>query len=385
MVEIRSYPARNGDAFLIKATLERIAILVDGGYAETFHEHIRGDLIALAGAGYSLNLVIATHVDADHISGLLALFRQNGRSSAPNIIAIQNVFHNSLCSLLPTTILPKKVSEEDSALIAEIRTLGYPVQSTVDRSTSEISARQGNSLASLLRQHNYKWNNSSGEIEIGGTGIRELTLPHTCVKVIGPNKKRLEALKKWWIGEVRRLGLAGTLEGLDDVFEFLTAREQSTQTEQTISSTDLDLIESYIPDNSITNGSSISVIIEIENKTLLFLGDSWAEDTISVIESEGPHFFDVIKVSHHGSARNTSVDLLNLIDGEHFLISTNGNGHGHPDFAVLKAIVDRPTDRTRKLHFNYSTPASQKLFSYAPTFHGKFVVAEGQTGWITIE
>jgi hypothetical protein len=37
--------------------------------------------------------------------------------------------------------------------------------------------------------------------------------------------------------------------------------------------------------------------------------------------------FDVIKVSHHGSIHNTSVNLLSLIDAPVFLVSSNGSAH----------------------------------------------------------
>ncbi|MEZ5082471.1 MAG: hypothetical protein R2750_03330 [Bacteroidales bacterium] len=37
------------------------------------------------------------------------------------------------------------------------------------------------------------------------------------------------------------------------------------------------------------------------------------------------------KVSHHGSKSNISKKLLDLLDAKHYLISTNGDRHNHPD------------------------------------------------------
>jgi len=71
MIEIKSYPAKNGDGFLVKASASPFAMLIDGGYAETFHRHIRCDLENLAASNYALDLVVATHIDVDHHSGLL--------------------------------------------------------------------------------------------------------------------------------------------------------------------------------------------------------------------------------------------------------------------------------------------------------------------------
>jgi hypothetical protein len=86
--------------------------------------------------------------------------------------------------------------------------------------------------------------------------------------------------------------------------------------------------------------------------------------------------FDAIKLSHHGSLRNTSPELLNLIDSPRYFISSNGERHNHPDVEVIKAIVDRPTHLHRNLYFNYSTPASRWLKGYTSKSGATFSVHE---------
>lgn len=194
----------------------------------------------------------------------------------------------------------------------------------------------------------------------------------------------MKALAQWWISEIRRLGFVGSLEGLDDVFEYLCAHEVVNFGEQPLASSDTDLAAAYNPDSSVTNGSSISLILEIGGLRLLFLGDSWAEDIVTTLAPQGAMIFDAVKISHHGSVRNTNPDLLALVDSPHFFISTNGARHDHPDFPVLKAIVDRPAAFCRILHFNYSTPASRRLKEYQRDTGANFVVDEGQTGWVEI-
>jgi hypothetical protein len=359
-------------------------MLVDGGYAETFQRHIRSDLENLAASGYALDLIVATHVDADHISGLLSFFLMNGPAKTPAIIPVREVFHNSLRSLAAATASQTAMRLDDLALLRDIRLRGYPLPSAANNLEQEISARQGSSLAQLLRDGGYQWNTHAGVVSIGEGGLADLCLPQAKINIIGPNKVRLEALKKWWIAEIRRLGVTGSLEDLDDVFEFLCAHEVVDPGEQALSASDADLAVAYVPDNSVTNGSSISLIVEIEGRRLLFLGDSRAEDMVSALAVNGPSLFDAIKIAHHGSARNTSVDLLTLVDSPHFFISTNGDGHNHPDFPVLKAIVDRPAAFSRTLHFNYSTPASRRLKTYLSKAGADFVVKEEQTDWVAV-
>lgn len=384
MVEIKSYPAKNGDAFLVKATTNPFAMLIDGGYADTFQRYIRSDLEGLAASGYALDLVVATHIDADHISGLLSFFRMNGSAQAPAIIPVRGVLHNSLRSLVVPTEGQTAMAPDDLALLREIRLRGYPLPKTADNPEQEISARQGNALAQLLRDNGYHWNRNAGVVPIGGDGLVDLHLPQASIKVLGPRKERLDALKNWWIAEIRRMGLVGSTDDLDDVFEFLCAHEVVASGEQLLASSDADLAAAYSPDNSITNGSSISLIVEIEGLRLLFLGDSWADDAVTALAPNGPTVFDAVKIAHHGSVRNTSPELLMLVDSSHYFISTDGARHDHPDFAVLKAIVDRPGAICRTLHFNYSTPASRRLKTYQSVAAADFVVEEHQTDWVAI-
>ena len=384
MIEIKSYPAKKGDAFLMKASARPFAMLIDGGYAETFQQHIREDLENLAAGGYALDLVVATHIDADHISGLLSFFSMNGPTHGPAIISVREVLHNSLRALVAPRDGQIAIRPDDLVLLREIRHRGYPAPRAANNSGQEISARQGNSLAQLLHDGGYRWNTHAGAIPIGGDGLIDLQLPQAKIKVLGPNKVRLDALKKWWTSEIRRLGMIGSLENLDDVFEFLCAQEVVDPGEQLLASSDADLSAAYFPDNSVTNGSSISLIVEIEDCRLLFLGDSWADDAVTALTANGPSIFDAVKIAHHGSLRNTSPELLTLVDSPHFFISTNGDGHDHPDFAVLKAIVDRPAAFCRTLHFNYATPASRRLKTYQSKAGADFVVNEGQTDWVRI-
>lgn len=384
MIEIRSYPAKNGDAFLVKSSATPFAMLVDGGYADTFHRYIKPDLENLAISGYALDVVVATHVDADHISGLLSFFSLNGPARAPAIIPVREVLHNSLQSLVAPPERQATMRGDDLALLRDIRLRGYPQPNAATNQAQAISARQGSSLAQLLRDGGYQWNTHAGTIPIGGNGLVDLRLAQGRITFLGPNQYRLDALKKWWMSEIRRRGFVGSLENLDDVFEYLCAHEVVDPGEQKLASSDADLSAAYVPDNSVTNGSSISFVSEIEGRQLLFLGDSWADDTTDALAANGPSIFDAVKIAHHGSVRNTSPELLKLVDSPHFFISTNGDGHDHPDFAVLKAIVDRPATFCRTLHFNYSTPASRKLRTYQSKAGADFVIKEEEADWVAI-
>lgn len=49
----------------------------------------------MAKNGEELSLVIVTHVDQDHIEGIIELFNENGTADDPKVIPIKEVWHNS--------------------------------------------------------------------------------------------------------------------------------------------------------------------------------------------------------------------------------------------------------------------------------------------------
>ena len=55
-------------------------------------------------------------------------------------------------------------------------------------------------------------------------------------------------------------------------------------------------------------------------------------------------------MSHHGSKKNFSLRLLELIKAEVFVFSSNGDYYGHPDKEVFAQIIDKTN---AKVYFNY--------------------------------
>ncbi len=395
-LKLRMYPAKNGDAFLISSNLsESVNILVDGGYASTFKEHIHPDLNKLASQDQIIDLVVATHIDEDHICGLIEFFKCNGDSLTPKIIPVKNVWHNCIRSLKAPT--SSSVRHDDFELLKEIQRQGYPLPAERASKQEEVSARQGSSFAALILGGGYKWNGDNGIHSINNENVPVVQLGHGIqLQVIGPPIKRLEQLKKWWLKELRRLGFIGKTgaeEVFDDAFEFLCAQRNrqisnAALPTQISGSVYNSLDKAHSPDSSLPNSSSIAFIAHMGTARLLFLGDAWSEDIElqlrKINRGDYPLIFDAIKLSHHGSLHNTSASLLEIIDSPAYFISTNGNGHNHPDIEVLKAIVDRPCEFKRNLYFSYSTPVSIQMKSYQSKTNADFAVHENATSWIDL-
>ena len=382
------YPAGNGDGFLISAAGTNI--LVDGGYAHTFDEHIMSDLLSISSKSECLDLVIASHIDADHISGLIQFLSVNGSSSAPKVVPIGAIWHNSLRCL--TAQNQNKPQSADQAILDAICRRGHLQHSVVG--ATEISARQGSSFASLIYRGGYQWNGHDGTASISVGSAPVIDIPGGHIRVIAPSQERLDGLLKWWQRELRKIGYRGPMgtdDIIDDAFEFMCEHsgDSSVSRPSLLSAGYKSLEEVYDPDASITNGSSIATIVELGGVRILMLADAWAEDlvkTLRSLQSQGcSMIFDAIKISHHGSLHNTSPEFLQLVDAPRYFVSSNGAKHDHPDIEVLTAIIDRPAPFSRTLYFNYSTKASNLLQNYRSKNNVPFNINDAAMDWIEIQ
>lgn len=387
MLSLKMYPAKNGDAFLINANGNHL--LVDGGFASTYTNYIAQDLAELSRQGNRISLVVCTHIDADHIGGLLAFFSVNGCPDSRGI-EVDAVWHNSLRSLSSQPQGPRM--PQDARVLESIKRRGFPL--ATERAADPISVRQGSSLAKLLRIERYHWNDGDGSQCINSR-VAALDLPNAVqVKVLGPTAERLESLRTWWLREMKKLGYRGVGEAsdlVDDAYEMWCAHDSQSAApciRPIAAQKDLQLTKVYTADTSIANGSSIALLLTAGKASVLLLGDAWAEDMVAELKQRqtdgGIQLFDAIKISHHGSNHNTSVELLAMVDAPCFLISTDGSRHGHPDFEVLAEIVDRPAAFERRIYFNYETAASQQLRTYTSKSHARFSVHVPEGEWIQI-
>ena len=90
-----------------------------------------------------------------------------------------------------------------------------------------------------------------------------------------------------------------------------------------------DLMNEKFPpaDSSITNRVSIGFIFEYDDAKIAFWGDAVAPVICRGLKRFGINSefeVDAVKTSHHGSSRNISNQLLNLIKTDTYLISSNG-------------------------------------------------------------
>jgi len=364
---LKVYPALNGDCFLLK--LGTTNILIDGGYVNTFNEYLLNDLKDMTKNGGSLSHVIVTHIDQDHISGIVKLLEMNSKGE---LIVIKNIWHNSLRHIKSKTL--PNAEKHKGNLLEEIAGASYLRE--INKEEKTISAEQGSSLASMILDGKYSWNSEFDGNAVSVDNLSTITINDEIkLSLLSPDNEKLQKLEKTWRKELKKKGYFDELkegEYYDDAFEFMIAklREPKRLKESNISNGTPKIDEliqiPFEEDNTSPNGSSIAFIIEYRNMRVLFLGDSHPSLIVKNLrelydEKDFPLQFDLIKTSHHGSWSNISPELLGLIDSTRFVFSTNGKGHNHPDQETVAHIVSRNTSVLRNLYINYPSVVLKKF------------------------
>jgi beta-lactamase superfamily II metal-dependent hydrolase len=301
---ITSFEAKYGDAFLIEDSASGIKFLVDCGFKLTYKQHIKKKT-------NSANFIILTHSDEDHINGAFPLI-----NDYPKNFFLKKVYVNS------------------------------PESIPVPRSNGSISIRQAKDLVNYLQGKELPFEGliQGQTIEVSN----ELSL-----EIISPTQAELDSYYEKYNAQVD------------------TSVLNIKETEISLSTASKSIMEwakqpdSYLKkSDDIANASSIAFVLNFRDKKVLFLADSHPEVISDYLLKQGFNSkqkakFDFIKLSHHGSAKSISKQLLNMISCNNFIISTNGGKakSKHPSvetIAKLAILVDRNGSNEINFYFNHS-------------------------------
>ena len=330
---------------------------------DTYQNYLLPKLKDIAAQGGVVDLIVVTHIDGDHISGIIKLLEED---KLP--IEVKNIWYNGYrhvqsivkVSKDPETFVHKNICKESNT------------------ECKPISAKQGCTLSALIAQKGLAWNEPTN----GGVIKAPMTIPFgdATIHILSPSEDDIDNLGDFWRKRLIKDGLLKkehSEEYWDDAFEFCLSKDKPGFHfhEQKVSkSYDLEKMKEtpYEADDSVTNGSSVVFVLETGEKRMLFLGDAHAETVMKLLialygEKNTPIEFDAVKLSHHGSYNNNSPKLLSMIACDRWLISTNGDKYNHPDMPTLAHIITR--NAGCQLFFNYKLPVGDELCKAA--YHEK--------------
>lgn len=313
---IKVLPASNGDSIIIRFGEKKDlkSIIIDGGRGLASYRALKNFFNMISKEKSYINLIIITHIDDDHINGILKVV-QDG---SVNKSTVKEVWFNS--GSLITGIFDKNVIDLSKSV--PLQMLG----------ATDMSVKQGISLETHL-----------DKLGIWSKKIIKSTDCYECagaaITVLSPNLKALEEINKKWEYEINKRTAMASVSDYDTPIKDLQNNK-------------------FTEDTSIPNMSSIGLILEYEGKRLMLLGDAHPSVIVESLELLGYSVerklkVDILKVSHHGSKFNTCDRLLNLIECKEFIISTDGSQHGLPHKECLARIL-KHAGKGAKFYFNYN-------------------------------
>lgn len=342
-VEIIMFPAKSGDCILLHFIKENFHILIDGGYVSTYEEYLKPYLMKLSESDAKLDLVIVTHIDRDHINGIKKLLEENGNSKCPNIIEIGEVWFNSFRNIFK---VPEK--KEGGLSFSErgiLNNMAANNNESISDNIENISFRDGNCLADLLIKNEYAWNISCQKV-IACDDTPKVSFGNIDISILNPSKEDLNTLADVWMKDISRQCkkvIVCNNHLFDRAFEgyFIDDMEYSVEKEKISYSSDTMIdwkiaaeLDDDHPDKSVSNQSSIVVMIEYDGKTYLFTGDC----PITKIKWKLPTKITLVKLPHHGSGKSNEKEFIRTRKVDYYLISTDGS-HNHPSKSIIGNIL----------------------------------------------
>ncbi|MGY2796129.1 hypothetical protein ACVWV0_000305 [Ewingella americana] len=350
MFSIQMLPAREGDTIWVRWGDEHTPyqMLVDTG-TEAAGKELNHKISELPESQRKFEAIVVTHIDADHIGGLLSCFID---CYPPLGVEVGDYWFNGYKHLD-----------------------GRRVSSDLEK----LGAVQAERLTEWLKTQ--PWNKSFE----GGSICRQEGEPLKVVElaggmkitVLGPRVDRLESLKPEWDKEIR-LALQKsqnkhTDSGLESMGPDVSVDIPDAQSLQSLAN------QRPLRDTKAANGSSIILLLEYDGKKVLLAGDAFAEDLVEamlILSSESPLKLDAFKVPHHCSRANISKQLIEAVDCSNWLISTDGSRHKHPDDEGIASILCYRQKEYVNLIFNvpsvynskWSNPKWQQLFFYSSKY-----------------
>lgn len=318
-INIKVLKALHGDCIILTFGPEQDNfIMIDGGIGRECHRSIREFVNNLKNANSSMRLLVLTHIDSDHIDGILRLFLEPDFDEA----LIAKMWFN-YGAFLDTEFKLIREKERNGIFLTD--------------ATNQISWKQGNDLEEILKKYKFQYEKaikSHDEFDIEGSHIT----------VLSPSLQILRDFNEQWM-----------LENEQEV-------KVSAGTDYCRSIEELNEME-FVENISLSNRSSIAFLFEYQRNRVLLLGDASAievEKSLSKLgySEENQLVVDICKISHHASKHNTSSSLIKMLKCSNYIISTNLTASGRPSKECLSRIICN-SKQPVKFYCNYEIDFNQ--------------------------
>jgi len=357
---LEALDAKHGDSLLLlwgKGTDPNV-LLIDGGpsgvYVGSLSKRLkqlrddRGDHHPLP-----LELVVVTHLDDDHVNGILELLddvAQAKQDRKPAPWNLQRLWGNTFDDIIGN---PATAASLAASLHAQV---GTPGEATLANAVM-ASVGQGRTLRGQAKTLGLNLNAPLGTLALAQPA--PVVLDGLTLHVLCPSKVRLDQLLKEWDAKLKanHWAQAAAVGGTD---------------------------------RSPYNLSSIVLLAEADGRTMLLAGDALCDDILGGLTDAGllkdggaPFHVDVFKLPHHGSKADASPLLFQRVVASHYVISADGT-NGNPDPETLQMLTDARKDDDFTIHMTYPVEHAMKFFEAQKAGKRRFKVVVREADALSI-
>lgn len=391
-MKLTIFQSDKGDCLLLEAKTGQL-VLCDGGMGTSMRNQVRGELAKLREQGRELEFAYISHIDADHINGVLQLLEdevewrvfelhkddpeptRKPKFDRPPVI--KGILHNGFRDQLKVNGGPLKdelaAAEIEQMLTAtapalsgtavpELMTLADEMQAIATGIPESLKVARLTAADAL----NIPLNKPPGvrrasRLLFAGRPGDRFTLGSMKFTLLGPTEDELQKLRKGWVH-----WLQNNQKRLKEIQRELKKRVDDFST-GALTGSPFDLRDwEGIPDIkgvTIPNIASLMFMVEEGRKKLLLTGDAQQDFILAGLERTGflngddDHLHvTVLKVQHHGSENNMDANFAEKVSADHYVFCGNGE-HENPDLRVLDIVFRSRKIDNKNYHFWFSTTA----------------------------
>jgi len=309
---LEALQANDGDCLMLhyrpSSAAKMTRVLIDGGAGDAYETALRPRIDELRGGGrLDLRMMMLSHIDRDHITGLLDLCRalkKEEDAGADPACRIRTLWFNAFERL-------NEGHEAGAQSAAVGASMHGAVPAGVDDFAGAVvaSVKEGNDLLHLAKGLAIVLNQElDGDLVMAPeTGTKKVKIAEGLIfTILGPHKKQLDNLDKEW-------------QKSKDTHPADPAAQAA------------DYLNRTVP-----NLSSIVVLAEAERGAgqpplrMLLTGDAGGDHIITsltvagLIGPDGKCRVDLLKVMHHGSNHSVDQKFFETVLADHYVISGNG-------------------------------------------------------------
>lgn len=320
MLKMMVLKARKGDCIIIEYGDQKMIhrLIIDSGDNKKCNSPLRNYIEGVKKENQIIDLMVLTHYDDDHINGFLSLLRNSVIDSS----SVKKVWMNY------GTELSRKVESTN--------VLKFNVAEAYCKTTAE----KGKDFYDYLNEKGIELKSViylNQQLSVEGARFIILSPSLKQIKRMLKEVKKIDDRVILFDNEKSTLKTAGSNKDFEDSIETAVSKK-------------------FNEDTSISNCSSIAFIFEYNDHRILFLGDSAPSQIVSALSDLGYSYnnklkLDYCKLSHHGSNRNTSDELIQLLDCQNYIICSNWSGDRPGKQCLSRVVVNN--DKKTNFFCNY--------------------------------